>query len=417
MKLTLLTALLCSLLASAASAGDGWVTLFDGQDLKGWKVNENPETWKVADGALTCHGDRSHIFYVGPEAPFHDFELELEVMTRDNSNAGVYICTKYQDTGWPKVGFECQVNNSYVKDPRKTGSLYAVKDVNESAAKDDEWWTYNIRLVGKTITIKVNGKVVNEYTEPADAQPGKDFDHVIAPGTIALQGHDPRSTVSFRNIRVKKLGSAAAVPAEVSVGDAAPKFVVKDDQGKNWNAAEHFAKGTTVVYFYPADFTGGCTKQACSYRDDFSKLQDLGVNVVGVSGDSVATHQLFKKHHKLNFTLLSDPEGQVAAAFGVPTKLGSATAKGFDLNGQEIPVVRTATISRWTYVIKDGRVVAVDSKVNAAADSEKSPEVVTAVKSFAGRGRRAERASPRSCALLPRQCYGYCSVERSGPAR
>lgn len=371
------------LLSSAAAAEEGWITLFDGQSLDGWKINESPESWKLVDGAVTANGARSHLFYVGPQAPFGDFELELEVLTRNNSNAGVYICTRYQDTGWPKGGFECQVNNSYEKDPRKTGSVYAVKDVNVAPAKDDEWWTYNIRLVGKTITIKVNGEVVNEYTQPDDVQPGKDFERVIGPGTFALQAHDPGSTVSFRNIRVKKLGSPAPSPSTsqsgVNVGDAAPTFTAQSDAGQNWNSAEHFAKGISVVYFYPADFTGGCTKQACSYRDDFDKLKSLGVNVIGISGDSVATHQAFKKFHNLNFTLLSDPEGKIATQFGVPVTLGEKLAKA-TIDGQDVSFVRTASTARWTFVIKDGRVVAVDSKVNAAGDSAHIQEVVQALR-------------------------------------
>ena len=383
MKHWLTCTVLCSLLSTAAvSAADGWITLFDGKNFDGWKINENPESWKLDDGAMTCNGERSHIFYVGPEAPFQDFELELEVMTRNNSNAGVYICTRFQDSGWPKGGFECQVNNSYNSDPRKTGSLYAVKDVLEAPAKDDEWWTYNIRLEGKQITIRVNGKVVNEFTEPADVKPGQDFDRVIAPGTIAFQAHDPGSTVSFRNVRIKKLGgstSAAAKPQGVNVGDAAPQFTLKDDHGQDWDSAKHLAQGISVVYFYPADFTGGCTKQACSYRDDFAKLRAMGVNVVGISGDSVTTHQAFKEHHDLNFTLLADPEGVAAALFGVPVTLGEKVAK-IEIDGKETPFVRTATIQRWTFVIKDGRVVAVDSKVNAAGDSAHIQEVVQALK-------------------------------------
>ena len=379
MKSWFASAALCTLLlAGSASAADGWISLFDGSSLDGWKINENPDTWKLEDGVLTCQGDRSHIFYVGEHAPFKDFELELEVMTRENSNAGVYIHTKYQETGWPKHGFECQVNNTYHKDPRKTGSLYAVKDVEVAPAKDDEWWTYNIRVEGKHVVIKVNGKKVNEYTEPADAKPGEDFTRVFSQGTFALQGHDPGSTVHFRNIRVKKLGSASASQEGVNVGDAAPSFVAKADSGSDWNSDEHFAKGTTVVYFYPADFTGGCTKQACSYRDDFGKLKDLGVNVVGVSGDSVETHQAFKKHHGLNFTLLSDAKGEIARKFGVPVTLGEKTAKGI-VNGKEVPVVRTATTKRWTFVIQDGRVVSVDSKVNAAQDSARIQEIVEAL--------------------------------------
>jgi peroxiredoxin len=367
---------LCVLLASAAPAADeGWVTLFDGKTLDGWKINENPETWQLADGALTCHGERSHVFYAGPHAPFRDFELELEVLTRKNSNAGVYFHTKLQDEGWPAAGFECQVNNTYESDPRKTGSLYRVKDVMESAARDDEWWTYNIRVQGKQVTLKVNGKVVNEYTEPSDAA-AVESGRVLGEGTFALQGHDPKSTVSFRNIRVRKLSSSGSTEQKgVNVGDAAPSFTLKDDTGKDWKSSEHLGQGITVVYFYPADFTGGCTKQACSYRDDFSELKDLGVDVVGVSGDSVETHQAFKKHHNLNFTLLSDPQGEVAAKFGVPVTLGEKIAKA-TVDGEEVTFVRTASTARWTFVVKDGRIAAVDSKVNAAGDSARIQELV-----------------------------------------
>jgi len=367
--------------ASAASAEEGWVTLFDGKSLDGWKINENPDTWKLEDGVLTCHGERSHIFYIGPQGPFKNFELSLEIMTRENSNAGVYFHTRYQDSGWPKGGFECQVNNSYVKDPRKTGSLYAVQDVHEAPAKDNEWWTYTIRVEGPKVTISVNGQVVNVYDEKPGTQPGKDFERKIGEGTFALQGHDPHSIVSFRNIRVRKLSgespaaTATAEPARLKAGDPAPAFTLQDDAGHDWNSAEQFAQGITVVYFYPADFTGGCTKQACSYRDDFGKLKDLGVKVVGVSGDSVATHQAFKKHHGLNFTLLADPAGVAAKKFGVPVTLGEKMAKAM-IDGQETTFVRTATSQRWTFVIRDGKVIAVNDKVNAAADSAGIQELV-----------------------------------------
>ncbi|MEZ6067945.1 MAG: family 16 glycoside hydrolase [Planctomycetaceae bacterium] len=350
----------------------GWTVLFDGTSLDGWKINEHPETWTLADGILTCKGERSHIFYVGDEAPFKDFELELEILTHPNSNSGVYFHTRYQDDGWPKGGFECQVNNTYNSDPRKTGSLYAVKDVLEAPAKDNEWWTYNIRVEGHHVTIRVNGKVVNEYTQSADTQPGKDFERVFSGGTFALQGHDPGSTVSYRSIKVKRLNEEET--AGVKLGGPAPKFTLIDQDGKEWNAAEHFAKGTTVVYFYPADFTGGCTKQACAYRDDNAKLTGMGIQVVGISGDSPETHTAFAKAHNLNFTLLSDPQGKVATAFGVPATLGEKTA-----SFEGTPFVRTATIQRWTFVVKDGKVIAINDKVNAADDSQQVQEQIKAL--------------------------------------
>lgn len=189
----------------AAAEEAGFKSLFDGKTFDGWKINEAPESWSLKDGAIVAHGDRSHLFYVGDDQPFVNFELKVDVMTMPNSNGGIYFHTKYQDQGWPKYGFEAQVNNSYNSDPRKTGSLYAVKDVLEAPAKDGEWFTEHITVKGKHVVIKINDKVVVDYTEPADAVAGKDFTRVVDSGTFALQAHDPGSTVYFKNIRVKRL--------------------------------------------------------------------------------------------------------------------------------------------------------------------------------------------------------------------
>ena len=145
-------------------------------------------------------------------------------------------------------------------------------------------------------------------------------------------------------------GQAADEPKDVKVGDAAPSFDSTDDQGKPWKSADHVGKKIVVVYFYPADMTGGCTKQACAFRDDSAKLTDKGIEVVGVSGDSPANHQLFKSVHKLNFTLLADEKGDVAKAFGVPVgKGGTFIYKGDD--GKVSELVRGVSISRWTVVM------------------------------------------------------------------
>lgn len=191
-------------LAQAADEA-GFKTIFDGKNLDGWKINESPESWTLKDGAVVAKGPRSHLFYVGDDKPFVNFELKVDVMTKENSNGGIYFHTKYQEEGWPKYGFEAQVNNSYNKDPRKTGSLYAVKDVLEAPAKDNEWFTEHIIVKGKHVVIKVNDKVVMDYTEPADAKAGSDFTRVVDSGTFALQAHDPGSIVHFKNIRVKRL--------------------------------------------------------------------------------------------------------------------------------------------------------------------------------------------------------------------
>ncbi|MDB6131237.1 MAG: hypothetical protein JWM04_2344, partial [Verrucomicrobiales bacterium] len=170
-----------------------------------WKINEKPETWSIKDDALWAHGVRSHIFYTGPENNFTNFEFHAEVLTHTNSNGGIFIHTKFQEDGWPVKGFECQVNNTFVKDPIKTASVYKIKNILDAPAKDNEWFNYDIIVKGKTITIKINDKVVNEYTEPAGKTADKNMQNILDSGTFALQGHDPGSVVGYRNIRVKRL--------------------------------------------------------------------------------------------------------------------------------------------------------------------------------------------------------------------
>ena len=127
-------------------------------------------------------------------------------MTRENSNGGIYIMTEYLEKGWPAKGFEVQVNNTYAKDPIKTGSLYQVVNVNEQLAKDDVWFTEHIIVKGDTITVRVNDKQTVEWTQPADWQGTRGTSgRRLGPGTIALQAHDPNSTVYYRNIRIKPL--------------------------------------------------------------------------------------------------------------------------------------------------------------------------------------------------------------------
>lgn len=153
------------------------------------------------------------------------------------------------------------------------------------------------------------------------------------------------------------------------VGDDAPTFEVLDDQGRLWKSSEHFGKKVVVVYFYPADMTGGCTAQACAFRDDLSKLSDKEVEVVGVSGDSVESHQLFKKAHNLNFPLLADVDGVVADAFGVPKTVGDKTVKAL-IDGVTYDLVRNVTAKRWTFIVdRDGKIAYKDDSVKAGEDS------------------------------------------------
>jgi peroxiredoxin Q/BCP len=171
---------------------------------------------------------------------------------------------------------------------------------------------------------------------------------------------------------VVMFASAVAARADdLKVGDPAPKIESTDDQGKAWKSADVVGKKVVVVYFYPADMTGGCTKQACGFRDDMKKLSDKGIEVIGVSGDSVEGHKVFKEFHKLNFTLLADEKGEVAKAFGVPLKAGG-TFKTKDAAGNNVELKRGVTAARWTFVIdKDGKIAYKDTKVDAAQDSKK----------------------------------------------
>lgn len=177
----------------------GWIKLFDGKSFDGWKVGENPGTFTIQDGAIVVFGPRAHLFYTGPVANhnFKNFEYKAKVMTKPGANSGMYIHTEYQDGGWPSKGYEIQVNNSHT-DWRRTGSVYGIQDVKVPPAKDDKWFTQHIIVKGNQITVKVDGKTINEYTVPEEG--GK-----LSSGTFALQGHDPKSKVYYKDVMVKVL--------------------------------------------------------------------------------------------------------------------------------------------------------------------------------------------------------------------
>jgi hypothetical protein len=200
--------LLFALVFQAAPTEPGWTSLFNGKDLTGWKV-VNPASWTVKDGAIVANGTAGHVYYDGEfrNHMFRNFELKVDVMARANSNGGVYVLTEYQDAGFPKKGFEIQVNNTYVKDPVKTGSLYHVQDVTEALPKDDEWFTEHIIVKDNNITVKVNDKPTVNWTQPSEWNGGREGAGraIGAGGTIALQAHDPNSTVYYKNIRIKPL--------------------------------------------------------------------------------------------------------------------------------------------------------------------------------------------------------------------
>jgi hypothetical protein len=233
-SLVLLLAIGC-FAADTPPPEDGFVSLFDGKTLDGWKVGENANAFQVHDDMIvmeypaTDHGP-AHLFYAGTVNghDFKNFDLRVEVMTFPCANSGIYFHTEYQEAGWPKRGLECQVNNSHV-DWRRTGSLYAIKNLSwgpetpsadnkemvtileKAPVKDNVWYTQEIVYQDGMVTVKLNGETLVEY-KIADG----DLQHKLSTGmiwlprgTFALQGHPPMpdhiSKACFRNIRVKVL--------------------------------------------------------------------------------------------------------------------------------------------------------------------------------------------------------------------
>jgi hypothetical protein len=203
--------------AAAQTVETGFTSIFNGRDFTGWTIAGPAESFTIQDGAIVATGQASHAYYTGSVGNhrFRDFELKVDIMTRAGSNGGVYVLTEFQETGgnvrasgrFPSKGFEIQVNNSHT-DRIRSGSLYHVVDVlDQSPAKDDEWFTEHIIVKGDTITVNVNGKPVVRWTQTPDWDGGREGPgrRITGPGTIALQAHDPNSTVYYRNIRIKQL--------------------------------------------------------------------------------------------------------------------------------------------------------------------------------------------------------------------
>jgi hypothetical protein len=193
--------------AEGGPDAEGFYSLFDGKSLDGWKASENKDAWAVEDGTIAAKSGRSHLFYDGPvhDHDFTNFELKADVMTKPGSNSGIYFHTEYQEKDWPFHGYEAQINNSHT-DWKRTGGLYDVVDIRETPVKDDEWFAYDVLVDGKHIVLKINDKTTVDYTEPEGGpkvadKPGRYLSH----GTVALQGHDPKSETHFKNIRIKLL--------------------------------------------------------------------------------------------------------------------------------------------------------------------------------------------------------------------
>ena len=110
--------------------------------------------------------------------------------------------------------------------------------------------------------------------------------------------------------------------AKVKVGDKAPDFALPDANGRTVSLADFRGRRPVILYFYPKDDTPGCTKEACSFRDQYEDFKGAGAEVIGVSSDSAESHQRFAAKYSLPFTLVSDQGGQVRKRYGVPATLG-----------------------------------------------------------------------------------------------
>ena len=179
-------ALLAAWNLPAADDKDGWVSMFDGKTLDGWKANDHPESWTVRDGAITGDGEASHLFYMKKECG--DCEFKADVKISHGGNSGMYFRTAF-GPGFPK-GYEAQVDSSHT-DPVRTGSLYNFHKVLETLIPDDTWGTQHIIAKGNHIIIKVNDKVATDYVDETNK---------FTSGYFALQQHNKGSVVQYRNL-------------------------------------------------------------------------------------------------------------------------------------------------------------------------------------------------------------------------
>lgn len=217
--ITLFTIAQIFLLSNCSTPKNEWIELFNGKDLSGWKSNESDESFQVVDGVVIASGPRSHLFYVGDveKANFKNFELSTDIMTTNTANSGIYFHTKYQDEGWPEVGYEAQVNNSHIgagdyREVKKTGSLYSVRNLHKAYALDSVWFNMNLRVQGNHVQIRINDILLVDYYEPENPTRYRaDNQDRLGSGTFALQCHDPDSEVMYKNFKIKILDEPESV--------------------------------------------------------------------------------------------------------------------------------------------------------------------------------------------------------------
>ena len=300
-----------------------WVSLFDGKTLDGWKKSgENPESLSVEDGAIKCAGNRAHLYY---EGQFRNFELEADVKTDVQSNSGIFIHTRYQAEGWPKQGYEIQINNSYrgsEKNPerRKTGSIYNIRNIYYPLVPDNEWFKMRVKVIENKIEVFVNEVKVNEYIEPHEPWRAQGDEGLrLGSGTFALQAHDPGSVVWFRNLRARTLpkGLASELKAD-----------------KNWDTlVTKLMRAGFPLVDHHVHLKGGLT-----IDDIVENSQRIGINY-GVAPNC-----------GLHFPVTND-ESLYAYIDSVK---GSPTYKGMQAEGREwITLFSPEAVAQFDYVFTD----------------------------------------------------------------
>ena len=319
---------------AAAAEADGWLPLFDGKTLNGWRASENQGGFKVSEGMIAFDGRRSHLFYVGPvrQADFKNFEFKADVLAKSMANSGVFFHTEFQETGFPTKGFEAQVANTYVGpggyvEMKKTGSLYGIRNLNRSPVRDNEWFTLRVTVRGKRIQIWLNDLLAVDYVEPVNPvidpnRPGRRLSH----GTFALQGHDAGSKVFFKNLMVRPL------PDDLpDYPDGPVRFDAVDEEIVRLSTANY-----PLVDFH-THLKGGLT-MAQVLEHGFKTGLNHGVAVNGGLGFSITND--------------AGVDGFLKSVAGQPVFLG------MQAEGREWPTLFSpAAVARFDYVFTDGMTI------------------------------------------------------------
>lgn len=200
---TVIDELLCRDPLRNYTAANGFIELFDGKTMEGWKSNS--DSWKLQDGTLCSEGTPGNLFYSGnvSEGTFENYILHIEAKALPGSMGGILLNTRYAESGETTRGYKVQINNSQAKsgaeyEHRKTGSLYNVRNVYKQLVGDNEWFNLDITVRENHVAIEVNGLKVVDYREPISAA-------LFEPGTFALQSLGADNRIHFRRVAVKPL--------------------------------------------------------------------------------------------------------------------------------------------------------------------------------------------------------------------